>query len=171
MLWSENGLEPPERRPAKQNRNRPAWITMKPRKTKQQHEAPINSLFFIILYFWFGIVFCPSSFHGPTLTISGLIDPHTMAGEHGKGVVIEPVELDLIFCFRFKSWISLDLPSRSLTNGGWETSLFPYWEGNFSGAMLNFRGVHIISIIIFNIHVILLDDKYPYYILLDYTKS
>ena len=28
---------------------------------------------------------CPSSFHGPTLTFSGLIDPHTMAGEHSGG--------------------------------------------------------------------------------------
>ena len=48
--------------------------------------------------------------------------------------------------FLGKKTKKLRIPSRSLTahlplkKGGWKTSL-SYWEGNFSGAMLNFGGV------------------------------
>ena len=47
-------------------------------------------------------------------------------------------------------------------NGGWKTTfLLSYWEGNFSGAMLNFGGVAPLLRILNEIKIPLLNSYFP----------
>lgn len=58
--------------------------------TKKQHKTSIKHCF-SSFFVSDSSDFVPSSFHGSTLTVSGLIDPHTMAGEHSGGGDVKPV--------------------------------------------------------------------------------
>ena len=129
---------------------------------KKQHKAPIKH--------WF------SSFHHPLFLIRirvFVLPPFIQhahfrsnrSTHHGRGalrgVVIELVELDLIFCFRFL----LNFP-RS-THGCFLKWWYPKSSILIGISIINhpfwgtpiFGNTHIISIIIFNIHFIFIDDK------------